>query len=802
MRGTDRLVKVPHAGWRLAVLASTALAGASLGGGPAWAQYKAPIQHFPTIDMTKEPTSGNQPVTFQADSVSYDKTGALVIAEGHVEAWQNDHVLRADRVTFDRNTNVAAAYGHVVIVEPDGQVLFADYAELTQGMKQGVMTALRARMDQNAKLAANGARRTDGKLNELSRGVYSACDVCAKHPDYAPLWQIRADSIVQDLQHKRIEYYDAYLDAYGFPVMYLPYFSMSDPSVKRQSGLLTPSIGASDHYLGSFIRLPYFLVLDDQSDVTLTGTVGTEQGPQLEALYNRDFNNGVLRLDGAMAIDRDITIPNSKSAAAGYFFGHGLFDFNDTWRYGFDVDLASSVSYMRDFQVPGYGANLLGSSAFIEGFGVGSYAKLDVRAYQGLNSAIAQNLLPYVLPRYQYSYFGEPDALGGRLSIDTIEYNVLRDLGTNDQQAAAKVQWDRPFSGRLGDQWLFTLQGVGLAYNATVLDNQPGYQDHAEGRGVTGQAQVALRLNWPFVRDDGHYGHQVVEPILQVIAAPQHGNSLRDNIPNEDALDYEFTDATLFQLNRFQGYDRFDGGVRVNAALRGEWDIVLGTKIEALVGASYQQHIDANLYPEFQPWNGFEAGQHLSDIVTRFSVIPSKWVDFTVRTRIDHDNGDIRFADAITNFGPPVARFNVGFLYSATDPYELYLPDAYFPNLIFNGKPFLVDYTTPGALNPAKTNPISEYYLAEEQAFFTPRQEVSLGFSSKIDAYTLHTFAVRDVQTGHMVNAGGDIKWENNCFIFDIYASRRFTSIAGDNGDTTVLFTITLKTIGGFGING
>jgi LPS-assembly protein len=781
--------------WRAAALASTALAGTALASFPAWAQYRAPIQHFPTIDMTKQPVSGNQPVTFEADSVSYDKTGALVIAEGHVEAWQNDHVLRADRITFDRNTNVAAAYGHVVMVEPDGQVLFADYAELTQGMKQGVMTAMRARMDQNAKLAANGARRTDGKLNVLSRGVYSACDVCAKHPDYAPLWQIRADSIVQDLEHKRIEYRDAYVDAYGIPVMYLPYFSMSDPSVKRQSGLLTPSIGASDHYLGSFIRLPYFLVLDDQSDVTLTGTLGTLEGPQLEALYNRDFNNGVLKLDGAVGRDEGTT--------GGFFFGHGLFDFNDTWRYGFDINLASSVDYMRDFQVPGYGANLLGSSAFIEGFGVGSYAKLDVRAYQGLNSAIAQNLLPYVLPRYQYSYFGEPDGLGGRLSIDTLEYNVLRDLGTNDQQAGAKVQWDRPFTGRLGDQWLFTLQGVGLAYNATVLDNQPSYQNSAEGRGVTGQAQVALRLNWPFVRADGSGGHQVIEPIAQVIAAPQHGNSLRDHIPNEDALDYEFTDATLFQLNRFQGYDRFDGGVRVNAALRGEWDFASGTKIEGLVGASYEQHIDANLYPEFQPWNGFEPGQHLSDIVTRFSVIPNKWLDFTVRSRIDHDNGDIRFADAITNFGPPVARFNVGFVYSATDPYELYLPELYDPSLLVNGKPYLLDYTSPQAFNPPKNNPfLQAVYAPTSQEFFTPRQEVSLGFSSTIGAYTLRTFAVRNVEDGHMVNAGGDIKWENNCFIFDIYASRRFTSIAGDNGDTTVLFTITLKTIGGFGING
>ena len=729
------------------------------------------------------------PVTFQADSVTYDKTDGLVVAEGHVEAWQNDHVLRADRVTFDRNTNVAAAYGHVVIVEPDGQVLFADYAELSQGMRNGVLTAMRARMAQNAKMAANGARRTEGKLNIMSRGVYSTCDVCAAHPDNAPLWQIRAFDMTQDLENKRIEYKDAYLDVYGLPIIYLPYFSMSDPSVKRQSGLLAPSIGATDHYLGSFIRQPYYLVLDDQSDVTLTGTVGTLQGPQLEALYNRAFNFGTLRIDAAVARDEGTT--------GGYFFGHGLFDWNDTWRYGFDINLGSSVDYLRDFQVPGYGANLLSSQLFIEGFGVGSYAKLDVRSYQGLNSTIQQNLLPYVLPRYQYSYFGEPDLLGGRVSFDTMFWNLLRDQGTNDQQLGARLQWDRPFSGRLGDQWLFTAQVLGAAYNANVLNGQPNYQSDDVAKGAHGQAQVAVKLNWPFVRDAGSWGNQVVEPIVQVIAAPQSGNNPHDNIPNEDSLDYEFTDATLFQLNRFGGYDRYDGGLRVNAALRGEWNFVGGQQLEAMVGASYAQHIDQSLFPQFQPYNGFERGDHLSDIVGRVNLSLSPLADFTARTRVNHDNGDITFADAITSFGVPIAHFNFGYIYSADNPYLLYLNNFNLGDTIT----FLTP-SVPVSGQPA-TYTATPYLVKGLPAdYFTPRQEVTAAFSTHFSQYTFNVNARRDVQTGQLVSAGGDAKWENECIIFDIFANRRFTSIGGDNGDTTVLFTITLKSIGGFGVNG
>jgi LPS-assembly protein len=739
--------------------------------GLALAQYRAPAQHFPTLDTNAQPLSGNQPVTFQADSVTYDKDHGLVSADGHVEAWQNDHVLRADRVTFDRNTNVAAAYGHVVIVEPDGQVLFADYAELTQGMRNGVLTGMRALLAQNGRLAANGARRTEGKLNEMSRGVYSTCNVCALHPEDAPLWQLRARLLTQDLENKRIEYQDAYLDFLGVPVLYLPYFSNSDPSVKRQSGVLSPIIGATDSHLGSYFALPYYIVLDDQSDLTLTPLVATRTGPQLETLYNRDFNNGVLRVDGAIARDED--------ALQGYVFAHGLFNWNDTWRYGFDINLASSTDYMRDFHVPGYGANVLSSDAFIEGFGVGSYAKLDVRTYQGLNSSINQSFLPYVLPRYQYSFVSEPDFLGGRWSFDTQEFNVTRDVGTNDQRFGARAQWDRPFAGALGDRWLLTLQGVAAAYSANVLNGQPNYMADNVAHGVHGQAQVALRLNWPFVRATYGGGNQIVEPILQVIAAPQSGNSTRDNIPNEDSLDYEFTDATLFQLNRFGGYDRFDGGVRANVALRAEWNLAGGQKLEGLVGASWQQHIDRNLYPEFQPWNGFETGKHLSDIVSRFSYVPNSLFDFTARGRFDHDNGDVRFADAIASAGVKLLRVNGGFIYGSTNPYSLYLNNYNIPSLFSQA-------------NPARTF----------AAFYTPRQEATAGFSSTIGHYSLSADARRDLETGKLVAVGGNAKYENECFAFDIYAARRFTAINFDSGDTTVLFTITLKSVGAFGVNG
>ena len=125
-------------------------------------------------------------------------------ALGHVEAWQNDYVLHADKATFDRNSGVLAAYGHVVLMQPDGEIMFADYAEMNQGMKDGVLRDMQAILAQNARLAANGARRTGGEINEFSHVVYSTCNLCKSDPTKPPLWQLRAAKAVQDLEHKKI----------------------------------------------------------------------------------------------------------------------------------------------------------------------------------------------------------------------------------------------------------------------------------------------------------------------------------------------------------------------------------------------------------------------------------------------------------------------------------------------------------------------------------------------------------------------------------------------------------------------
>lgn len=695
------------------------------------------------------PVNANAPVTFSADRVTYDRAHDLVIASGHVEAWQNGHILIADRVTFDRRTGVVAARGHVTLFDPGGQVVFANYAELDKGMRDGVLEAMRARLANNGKLAANGARRTGGEINQLSRVVYSACNLCKKDPTAPPLWQIRAASAIQDLQHKRIEYKDAVLEMAGIPVAWFPFLSQPDPSVKRASGLLIPSIGESTH-LGAFLTIPYFWAIDPQSDLTIIPILATKLPPTVTLDYRRVFNFGSITLKGALGYDN-----NSFQSA---IFASGRFSLDRTWRAGFDFNRASSATYLRDFRIQP-NTDVLTSDAYLEGFGQGAYALFDARFYQGLVSSITDSRLPFVIPRFTYSYFGRPDAWGGRLSLTAGAFNVLRTDGTKDARASTTIDWQRPFTGLAGDLWKIDIHLDAAAYAANDLNQQPNFDPQASGDTARALPQVALDFRWPWLRSGGAWGSQLIEPIAQIIVAPNIGNQPSLGIPNEDSLALEFTDANLFGFNRFPGIDRLEGGIRANVALHGAWYFAGRTVFDGLIGQSYRTRKDAS----FPVGSGLSGT--VSDIVARASLAPTGWLALTYRTRLDHKSLQARFIDAMASVGVPVLRVSAGYLYTATNPYFLY----------------------DQAASPASFN--------------QPRNEIALALSSALGHWRLSGYARRDLATGSMVGEGVAAGYENNCFIFDVRFDRRETSLNGDHGATSLLVNITFKTVGQVGFN-
>lgn len=693
------------------------------------------------------------PVNFTADQVAYDKTSTLVTATGHVRAVQNGQTLYADTVTINRTTDVATASGHVVLTQPGGESVYAQHAVLSKGMKNAVMQGVAARLAQNGRMIANGAERYDGKIDEMVKVIYSACNLCATDPTAPPLWQIKASDVTRDLQHQTLEYHNAVMEIDGIPVFYLPYMTQPDPSVKRRTGLLIPSFGSSSK-IGLFITLPYYVVIDQESDVTITPIIASKQGPALDAKYRRVFNDGILHINAEAGRDH--------GEFGDAIFSDGTFDINKDWRAGFSYNRASNPSYLNDFSIlPN--ASELTSNIYVEGFGAGSYARLDAETYQGLVASVNQSTLPIVTPYGQYDFTSNPDALGGRFTVAADFFNVLRNQGTNTRRASVTGGYELPFNGPLGQLYTVRVSVIAASYNASHLFDQPNFS--RLNAASTGRVQPfgALFMRWPFARAAGAYGTQILEPEVQLVASPVVGTRQDYRIPNEDSLDLEYSDANLFDLNRYPGIDRIEGGSRVDYAMHAAWYLPGGQLLDGIIGQSYRFHKD-NVY---LPLSGLT--DNVSDYVGRASFIPTSYLNFTYRTRLSHDDLGARMIDATGMVGDQRLNFTGGYLYTNTNPYYLYSQAA-----------------APQAI-PAS------YYIA--------RKEVTANVAATYGAYNFSAGTQRNLQTGKFDEASFNAGWQNECAAVNLIFSERFTSFNLDRGSTTVLLQLTFKTLGNVGFS-
>ncbi|QDJ09106.1 Organic solvent tolerance protein [Roseomonas mucosa] len=701
------------------------------------------------------PADRDAPVTFTANQVDYDDNSKVVTATGHVEAWQNEQILRADKFTYNRETGVATAEGNVQLLQPDGQVLFADRAELTGNMKDGVLEGVSALLAQNGKLVANGARRTDrpaGAITDMTRPVYSACNLCAEDPTRPPLWQIQSRLATRDEEAQRIRFRDAQVRLDGWPVFYSPYLSMPDPSAPRSSGFLSPSFGQT-RYLGGFVELPYYWAIDGSSDLTLTPTVSTRVLPSLAARYRRRFNFGQIDIQGSIG-ELDGNQTNGEKGVGSHVFSKGSFNIDENWRVGFNANRATSETYLRAFRFPTQ--RVLTSNLYAEGFwGTDTYAKIDGRAYQGLRDVDDVGQIPYVLPNIFVEHAFRPDGLGGLATIDTSDFFLFRTEGTDTRRLSTRLAYDLPRYGLLGDLWTFRFQGDAMGYSVNDFDDAPFRASVNSRETATGNVRAAIDWRMPFIRSAGAYGSQLIEPHVQFVTGPATGRQTL--IPNEDSLDFEFTDANLFSLNRFTGRDRQEGGSRIDAALRSAWFFPNGGQIEGLVGQSYR----ASKEEVFAARSGLR--DEVSDLVARVRVSPTPWLSVIGRGRFDKSSLDRQMIDVSSrlDFGPltgvPVST-TAGYFYSVPK-----------------------DYLTPA----------------------TYRREVYGSANVKVGQHwSTGAFGRYDLELKRGVSVGANLTYEDECLILDTRFYKSYaeqTSGALYPSSTTVLIRLGFKTLGDFG---
>lgn len=679
------------------------LASALWAGAPASAQnlnwVGVPKNAPSTATASQSLVSGrrdpNAQMLVRADEVQYDYTNERVLAAGQVQIYYKGSTLEANKVIFNQKTKRLRAEGNVRLREADGKLVVAEILDLNDEFRDGFVDSLRLEAPDRTRFAAPRAERSDSNYTVFQSGVYTACEPCKDDPLRPPKWQVKAARIIHDETEKMIYFEHARLEVFGVPLLWSPYFATPDPTVKRKTGVLLPRYSASSKY-GIGIGVPYYWALAPDYDFTLTPTYTTQQGLLLEGEWRQRLMNGSysIRAAGILQQDKEYFRRTFGPATPGYrdFRGSidssGVFSLNEKWVWGWDATLLTDKTFLKDYGLRTYfqsadpfktGGQESVSQLFLSGRGDRSYFDLRGMYFYGFSEVDQQDQLPVIHPVLDYKYTHAAPILGGELThrvnvtslsrenadfdpisatalassqCDTMTADparksrtdcLLRGVPGSYSRASAQSTWRRSLIDPYGQ--VFT-PFVSLRADAAALSvkdevgvaNFIGTSDDGLLRAMP---TVGLEYRYPFIGVQS-WGTQIIEPIAQLVLRPNETGIGR--LPNEDAQSLVYDDSSLFRVDKFSGWDRVEGGSRLNAGVQYTAQFNGGGFVNALVGQSYHL-FGKNSFAVPDPTNtGLESGleSRRSDYVARISYQPDRVFMFTSRFRFDEDNLAVR----------------------------------------------------------------------------------------------------------------------------------------------------------------
>ena len=311
------------------------------------------------------------------DNIFYEKNDDIIFTKGRTQSQiYSRYIIKSSNVKFLRMEKLISSKSKTSIIDKEEQTYielknfsFAIEDELLKG--ENILVNLNYDLPQNDKIYfENGifnlkkrsfvakdieirlkkdifdnlendprlkglSAKSENNITTVKKGVFTSCD----EDTDCPPWMILASEIKHDKNKKQLIYKDALLKIYNIPVLYFPKFFHPDPSVKRQSGLLKPSLNNSN-VLGSSFNLPYYHVISQNKDFTFRPTLFDSDIKMFQNEYRVKNKNSSFDLDFAYIDGYKSSISKKKNSISHIFAN---FNANLAWENFTQSDFFVSI---------------------------------------------------------------------------------------------------------------------------------------------------------------------------------------------------------------------------------------------------------------------------------------------------------------------------------------------------------------------------------------------------------------------------------------------------------------------------
>jgi LPS-assembly protein len=266
------------------------------------------------------------------DSVIVDSSGNIYNIEEFIFNRKENLIILTNTKVTDKQNNIyffEKAYLNTLKKELIAKDISLDFKRSASSLNEPRLKGRAIKMDKNKSI--------------IKKGNFTLC----KKRDGCPPWELSAEEIIHDKNKKTINYKNAKLKLYDKNVFYFPKFFHPDPTVKRQSGFLFPRFQDNSNTGFSF-NLPYFLVLDDNKDMTISPRIFKENELLLQSEFRQKNKNSNHIADFGQFI-------SEKKDDKGHFFYNfsKIIDSNnfEEVELNFVLQQVTNNTYLKTFQI-------------------------------------------------------------------------------------------------------------------------------------------------------------------------------------------------------------------------------------------------------------------------------------------------------------------------------------------------------------------------------------------------------------------------------------------------------------------
>ncbi|MDA9598918.1 hypothetical protein N9R93_03145, partial [Candidatus Pelagibacter sp.] len=464
---------------------------------------------------------------------------------------------------------------------------------------------------------------------EITKGIFTTC----KKRDGCPPWKISAKKIIHDKKKKTLNYDNAVLSIYDTPIFYFPKFFHPDPTVKRRSGFLIPSIKNSSNDSNNYLSLPYYLVLAENRDITFSPRLFYDD----KILLQTEFRQVNLR--SSHNSDFSYFTQKNSNHKNHFFYSYDkkfeIKNFKDN-SIKFNIQTSSNDTYLKANKIESElisDNNILENSLDLDLNSDDLLINIQTTVYEDLNKN-GNDRYDYILPKFDIiKKLSNNTSLQGDFSfksqnlVRNYNTNVLEKININD---LIFTSYPKINNSGLVNNYEFIVKN-----SNTNSKNSENFKQK-ENINLTGVYQFNSRM--PLIKMNENH-QKILTPKISLRVSPPH---TKDDRNDESKIDIN----NIYNLERLTDNDTVEEGFSLTYGT--EYSIKQNDTFKDLLNFKIANNLRLSESKDLPRRN--QMGNKTSNFFGEIEFSPNDLIKTKYYTSIKNNLSDINYENLITEF--------------------------------------------------------------------------------------------------------------------------------------------------------